>query len=162
MEQGEVYNDGRGRVSAFLVDHGTVKPAFGYRVDRAGRSVVISGDTKFCQNLVDFARGADCVIHAAWSAAWKNSTPPSKRSIASAEDAGRVFAIVNPKLGVVCHYEDEEGLGDAVPKEYDGPFVIGRDLMVINVWQDRHLGARIRGCACTPRITRSNINAGRG
>jgi ribonuclease Z len=53
--QGETYNDGSTQVSAFLVDHGAVKPAFGYRVDSAGHSVVISGDTKFCQNLVDFA-----------------------------------------------------------------------------------------------------------
>jgi ribonuclease Z len=133
IEQGEVYNDGRARVSAFLVDHGAVKPAFGYRVDSAGHSVVISGDTKFCQNLVDFAKDADCLIHAAWSADRKNPTPPSKRSIASAEDAGRVFAMVKPKLGVLYHYKDEEGLGHAVHKEYNGPFVIGRDLMVINI-----------------------------
>ena len=142
VEQGEIYNDGLTRVSAFLVDHGTVKPAFGYRVDSAGRSVVISGDTKFCQNLVDFARGADCLIHVGWSAAWKNPTPPSKRSIASAEDAGRVFAMVKPKLGVVYHYKDEEGLWDAVHKEYQGPLVIGKDLMTINVdktvtWQGK-------------------------
>ena len=65
VEQGEIYNDGLARVSAFLVDHGTVKPAFGYRIDSAGHSVVISGDTKICQNLIDFAKGADCLIHAA-------------------------------------------------------------------------------------------------
>jgi hypothetical protein len=40
---------------------------------------------------------------------------------------------VKPKLGVVYHYKNEEGLGDAVRKEYKGPFVIGRDLMVINL-----------------------------
>jgi ribonuclease Z len=133
VAQGETYNEGSTRVSAFLVDHGTVKPAFGYRIDSAGHSVVISGDTKFCQNLVDFARDADCLIHAAWSAGWKNSTPPSKRSIASAEDARRVFAIVKPKLGVIYHCKDEEGLGEAVRKEYNGPFVIAKDLMVINI-----------------------------
>jgi ribonuclease Z len=142
VAQGEIYNDGLARVSAFLVDHGTVKPAFGYRVDSAGHSVVISGDTKFCQNLVDFARGADCLIHAAWSAASKNPTPPSKRLIASAEDAGRVFAIVKPKLGVVYHYKDREGLWDAIRKEYKGPLVIAKDLMTINVdktvtWQGK-------------------------
>jgi len=131
--QSEIYDDGLTRVSAFLVDHGTVKPAFGYRVDSAGHSLVISGDTRFCQNLVDFARGADCLIHSAWSAGWKNSMPPSKRSIASAEDAGRVFAPVKPKLGVVYHYNDEEGLWDAVRKEYNGPLVIAKDLMTIGV-----------------------------
>jgi ribonuclease Z len=146
VTQGEVYNDNSARVSAFLVDHGPVKPAFGYRVDFAGHSVVISGDTKFCQNLVDFARSADCLIHAAWSAGWKNTTPPSKRSIASAEDAGRVFTMVKPKLGVVYHYKDEEGLGDAVRKEYNGPFVIVRDLMAINIgktviWEREAAGA---------------------
>src|SRR5919198_1767397 len=133
IAQGEIYNDGFVRVSAFLVDHGTVKPAFGYRVDSARHSVVISGDTKFCQNLVDFAKGTDCLIHTAWSAGWKNPTPPSKRSIASAEDAARVFAIVKPKLGVVYHYKDEDGLWDAVRKEYQGPLAIGKDLMAIDV-----------------------------
>jgi ribonuclease Z len=142
IAQGEIYNDNLTRVSAFLVDHGTVKPAFGYRIDSGGHSVVISGDTKFCQNVVDFASGADCLIHSAWSAGWKNPTPPSKRSIASAEDAGRVFAIVKPKLGMIYHYKDEEGLWDAVRKEYEGPLVIGKDLMTINVdkkvtWQGK-------------------------
>jgi ribonuclease Z len=142
VRQGEVYNDGLTRVSAFLVDHGSVKPAFGYRVDSAGHSVIISGDTRFCQNLVDFATGADCLIHAAWSAGWKNPTPPSKRSIASAEDAGRVFAIVKPKLGVIYHYKEEEGLWDAARKEYKGPLVIAKDLMTTNVdqavtWQEK-------------------------
>ena len=32
-------------VSAFLVEHDPVKPAFGYRVEGGGRSVVVSGDT---------------------------------------------------------------------------------------------------------------------
>jgi ribonuclease Z len=133
IEQGKVYDDGSARVSAFLVDHGTVKPAFGYRVDSAGHSVVISGDTKFSQNLIDFAKGTDCLIHVAWSAGWKNSAPPSERILASAEDAGRVLAIVKPKLGVVYHYKDEDGLWDAVRKEYKGPLVIAKDLMTINV-----------------------------
>jgi ribonuclease Z len=133
VTQGEIYNDGSTRVSAFLVDHGTVKPAFGYRVDSAGRSMVISGDTKFSENLVDFARGTDCLIHVAWSAGWKNRVPPSNRSLASAEDVGRVFAAVRPKLGVIYHYKDEEGLSDAVRKEYNGPFVIAKDLTTVNI-----------------------------
>jgi hypothetical protein len=41
--------------------------------------------------------------------------------------------MVKPKLGVVYHYKDEEGLWDAVRKEYQGPLVIGKDLMTIDV-----------------------------
>jgi len=133
IEQGDAYDDGSIRVSAFLVDHGSVKPAFGYRVDYEGHSVVISGDTRFSQNLIKFAEHADCLIHVAWNPSSKNPTPPSLRSLASAEDAGRVFAIVRPKLGVIYHYKDEGGLWDAVHKEYKGPFVVAKDLMVINV-----------------------------
>jgi ribonuclease Z len=149
VTQGEIYNDGLSRVSAFVVDHGTVKPAFGYRVDSAGHSVVISGDTKFSQNLVDFARDADCLMHVAWSAGWKNPTPPSKRSIASGEDAGRVFAIVKPKLGVVYHYKDEEGLWDAIREEYKGPLVIAKDLMTINVGETVTWHGTISGSSAT-------------
>ena len=43
--EGVVYDRNGVRVTAFEVDHGgTNTPAFGYRVEYAGRSVVISGD----------------------------------------------------------------------------------------------------------------------
>jgi len=161
IEQGNVYDDGSVRVSAFAVDHGNVKPAFGYRVDYGGHSVVISGDTKFCQNLVNFASGADCLIHVAWAAGWKSRTPPSKRSIASAEEAGRVFAIVRPKLGVIYHYRDEGGLWDAVHKEYKGPFVVSKDLMVINVgrtvtWRRSSSCAAVKLTEINPEVDEHN------
>jgi ribonuclease Z len=133
IEQGKVYDDGSARVSAFLVDHGTVKTVFGYRVDSTGHSLVISGDTKFSPNLIDFARDADCLVHVAWSAGWRNPRRPSQPLLASAEDAGSEFATVKPKLGVVYHYKDEEGLWDAIRKEYKGPLVIAKDLMAIDV-----------------------------
>ena len=40
---------------------------------------------------------------------------------------------MKPKLGVVYHYKDEEGLGDAVHEKYKGPFVIAKDLRTINI-----------------------------
>ena len=51
------------RVTAFLVDHGPVKPAFGYRVEYRQHSVVLSGDTRPSENLMKFAKGADLLIH---------------------------------------------------------------------------------------------------
>ncbi len=52
-------------VTAFAVAHDPVKPAFGYRFDYGGRSVVVSGDTRPCPNLVVQARGADVLVHEA-------------------------------------------------------------------------------------------------
>jgi ribonuclease Z len=45
-----------------------VAPAYGYRFDYKGRSVVVSGDTKPCANLVAVAKGADVLIHEAQAA----------------------------------------------------------------------------------------------
>src|SRR5262249_12760467 len=52
-------------VTAFAVAHDPVKPAFGYRFDYRGRSVVVSGDTRPSPNLVVQARGADVLVHEA-------------------------------------------------------------------------------------------------
>jgi ribonuclease Z len=56
------------KVTAFTVDHSPVAPAYGYRFDYKGRSVVVSGDTIKCANLVAAATGADVLIHEAQAA----------------------------------------------------------------------------------------------
>jgi len=56
--------DDRGvTVSAILVQHAPVFPAFGYRFDTPHGSVVFSGDTGACDNVVRLARGADVLVH---------------------------------------------------------------------------------------------------
>jgi ribonuclease BN (tRNA processing enzyme) len=51
------------RVTASLVDHPPVVPAFAYRFDARDRSLVISGDTAPSQNLAKLAAGADVFAH---------------------------------------------------------------------------------------------------
>jgi ribonuclease Z len=63
-----VLQDGDVRVTAFLVNHAPVAPAYGYRIDYAGRSVVVSGDTSKDENLIRHARGADLLVHDALAA----------------------------------------------------------------------------------------------
>ena len=56
--------DDRGvQVSAVLVQHAPVFPAFGFRFDTPVGSVVFSGDTGPCENVVRLARGADVLVH---------------------------------------------------------------------------------------------------
>jgi len=50
-------------VYAFLVDHRPIEPAYGYRIEYHGRSVVVSGDTSYSANLVRHASGADLLLH---------------------------------------------------------------------------------------------------
>jgi ribonuclease Z len=51
------------RIIAFTVDHAPVVPAYGYRFDYRGRSVVISSDIAKSANLIRIATGADLLIH---------------------------------------------------------------------------------------------------
>lgn len=57
-----VLDDGGVRITTFVVDHGVVKPAVGYRVDYKGRSLVISGDTVPTPSLDREAKGADLLV----------------------------------------------------------------------------------------------------
>ena len=61
---GAVYEKNGVTVTAFEVDHGAlIKPAYGYRIDYDGRSVIISGDTRYSENLEKHAQGATLVVH---------------------------------------------------------------------------------------------------
>ncbi len=62
-----VYDEGGVTITAFLVQHAPVTGAVGYRVDYAGRSLVISGDTAKAASVAREARGADLLIHEALS-----------------------------------------------------------------------------------------------
>jgi ribonuclease Z len=57
--------DGDLTVTAIEVNHSPIEPAYAYRFDYKGRSVVISGDTSKHLGLADGAKGADVLIHEA-------------------------------------------------------------------------------------------------
>ncbi len=142
---GEVYNHNGVSIRAFMVDHRghtNLKHTFGYRIDYAGRTVVLSGDTKFCKCVIDAAKGADLVIHevAAVSEQMKKRIPFfSKFEVnhTSPENVGKVFAAVKPKLGVFTHLVtygvSPDGIIKRASKTYSGKMVVGRDLMRISV-----------------------------
>lgn len=50
------------RLERFEVDHFPVVPAFGYRAVFDGRTVVLSGDTTYCESLAKASRGADMLV----------------------------------------------------------------------------------------------------
>ncbi|WP_411823150.1 MBL fold metallo-hydrolase [Leptospira sp. 'Mane'] len=53
------------KVYGFTVSHSPVEPAFGYRIEFGGKSIVISGDTRKSDNLQYFSQNADILVHEA-------------------------------------------------------------------------------------------------
>ena len=90
-------------VKVFEVDHKPVMPAFGFRFERDGKSIVISGDTNPCEGLLNGAKDADILV----------VDSMNKRMMAQLED--RLRGIGNPKQAALLedahdyHASLEEG-----------------------------------------------------
>jgi ribonuclease Z len=59
---GLVLDHGDLRITALEVDHAPIEPAYAYRFDYKGRSVVITGDLKYHPPLARAAKGADILV----------------------------------------------------------------------------------------------------
>ena len=137
------------KVTATLVHHPLVVPAFGYRFDGPDRSIVISGDTGRSDALVRLAQGADVLVHEAlWVPAVDqivgsvtNASTLKKHLMAShtsAEDAGRVAQAAGVKTLVLSHFvpADDPQVTDrmwieAAQSRFTGKVILGQDLLEI-------------------------------
>jgi ribonuclease Z len=145
LAEGVVYEKDGVKVTAFLVDHGYVQPAYGFRIDYAGRVVVLSGDTTYSANLVKHAQGAEFLVHsvAIGSRKLEEAEPEYVgrfyKYLANPETVGRVLNEVRPRMAVFSHVSlySREGIPRATEEElvarvravYQGPVLIGQDLM---------------------------------
>jgi ribonuclease BN (tRNA processing enzyme) len=146
---GVVMQDEHVKVTATLVSHPPVAPAFAYRFDAADRSIVISGDTAYSDNLVNLARGADVLVHEVLYlpavnrlvASVPNASTLKQHLIAShtsAEDCGRVAQAAGVRTLVLSHFvptDDPEITDrmwiDAARAHFRGQLILGRDLLEI-------------------------------
>lgn len=145
---GVVYDEGGVKVTAFEVDHGDLlKPAVGFRVDYAGRSVTVSGDTRFSENLIQHATGTDLLVHQVAAVREELLTNPVFQVILAhhtkPEEAGTLFTRVKPRLAVFYHFVllgnigvppvTEKDVVEMARKTYAGPLLIGEDLMAFRL-----------------------------
>lgn len=160
VKEGIVYQDEDVRVTAFLVDHAPVEPAFGYRFDQIEKnsnstentrivaSIVISGDTHPNENLIRCAKNADVLIHEAYLPQTKAPTdtasddqPWFRRYHSTAAEAGEDAARANVKVLVLTHLiPHRTGNADAefkseAAKSFHSPIIVGHDLMRIDIPQ---------------------------
>ena len=60
-----IFDNGELRITAFRVVHEPIEPALGFKFEYKGRSIVITGDTSYTQNVIDNSMNADVLFHEA-------------------------------------------------------------------------------------------------
>jgi len=142
IQQGVVYEKNGVKVIAFLVDHYPVVPAFGYRIEYDGHSVVLSGDTRYSENLIKYARGTDLLIHEVAIAPDTLSKSDSRYNIlahhTTPEQTSKIFNEVKPKLAAYSHIVKIYGMNEQeilkrTKVNYSGPLILGEDLMSFSI-----------------------------
>lgn len=149
MEPFTFFEDDRVKVSAILVNHAPVFPALAYRFDTDDGSVVFSGDTARCSNLIRLAQGADVLVHEVIDEDWVAQLFPEPRDEATEglyqhllqahtlkTEVGPIAAEAGVGTLVLSHLVpvvQPESVWAACAKGFDGQLVVGRDLDVIDV-----------------------------
>jgi len=140
LEEGFIYNKNDVKITPFNVPHLTRinEPCLGYRLDYSGKSVVISGDTFYSENLLKFSRDVDLLIHEIAAIPLIDNVVDRFNRVVKVhtnpEEAGEIFSQLNPRLAVLSHVVllhavTEEEIMRRVKSEYDGSVLMGKDLM---------------------------------
>lgn len=137
------------KVTSCLVRHPPIKLAFAYRFDAKDRSVVISGDTAYAPELIEFAKGADVLVHEVMYLpgveALIKRLPNAKRlrehllaAHTLPEEVGKIADRAGVKTLVLSHFVpgDDASITDeqwaaGARKNFKGRIIVGKDLMEI-------------------------------
>lgn len=126
------YKDANITVRVFSVLHKD-GPAFGYRIETADRVIVVSGDTRPVDAVVDACSGCDILFHEVFGLAFGPEGPaagtPSEGHTSAAE-LGDVARRARPKTLVLYHTlgGSPESLISEIKKTFTGSVIYARDL----------------------------------
>ena len=139
VEPGLIFQDDNVRVTAFVVNHGTWKQAFGYRFETPDKTIVISGDTAPSESIVEMCRRCDILVHEVYSTTGLTTRPPLWQQYhssfhTSSRELAEIAARAKPGLLVLYHQlhwdTSDEDLVKEVEAFYDGKVISGADLDV--------------------------------
>lgn len=148
---GIIYEDDKVKVEAFLVNHPPFK-AYGYKFTSENKTIVISGDTTPCDNLIKNAKDCDILIHEVYSSQGIKVRNPKWYKYhtnvhTSSLDLGKIAKKVNPGKLVLYHqlfmnlprkdgttlseFEREYEMIREIKKEFNGEVISSKDLDII-------------------------------
>jgi ribonuclease BN (tRNA processing enzyme) len=131
---GVAYRDDNLTVRVFEVQHKD-GPAVGYRVETADRVIVISGDTRPVDAVVDACSGCDLLFHEVFGLDYGAEGPPRSGPPAghtSAAELGELASRAKPKLLVLYHAlgASPDAIVERIKKSFSGSIAYARDLDV--------------------------------
>jgi ribonuclease Z len=120
-----------------LADGRVIKPGQVMGASRAGRKVVISGDTRPCAMVVEASRGADLLVHEATFSDEEQARALETRH-STAREAGRVGREADVKRLVLTHLSsrhdvDPRPLVEQARQEFAGPIDVAYDGFTVEV-----------------------------
>ncbi len=129
-------------VEPVLVDHGPVRPAYGFVFRSAGKCAVISGDTTVSEALIEAGYGADLLVHEVFVHGEMRPVPGRRgdetvAAVASyhtlSNEVGGVARRMGARALALTHFVppdfDRKALLAEAGEEFEGPIFIGEDLM---------------------------------
>jgi ribonuclease Z len=114
----------------------------GYRVEAEGKVVAFSGDAVQCDGLDHLARDADVLVQCCYMARTELTTPYfaqlARETIACADTVGVIARRARVKKLVLTHFRPAapatiDAIAADVARDYDGPIVLGSDLMELTI-----------------------------
>ncbi len=134
------------KVDVVAVNHLPVKHAFGFIFETSSARLAISGDTTYCPALIEAARNCDMLLHEVLihrelpiiEGKRTAETVEAMRAYHTVSDqVGKVAAEAGARKLVLTHFVppmfDEKSLLEEVRRDFDGPVIIGEDLMRLPV-----------------------------
>lgn len=139
IREGIVYRDGQVMVEAFEVKHGNWREAYGYKFTTPDRSIVVSGDTVPCANLIEKSKGVDILIHEVYSQQKLSERDPKWRIYhpkfhTSTVELAEIANKVRPGILILYHqlywgFNDDQ-LVQEITRLYSGLVVSAQDLEI--------------------------------
>lgn len=146
-ESGVLIERDGAKISAVRVDHAPIEHAFGFVFELGGRKLVLSGDTRPCDALVEAAYGADVLVHEVYQHSRGGGPANSTRSAQTmtnvaayhtlSTDVGEIARRANVGALILTHIvppsADVGQLLDDARKGFNGFVAVGEDLMEIDI-----------------------------
>jgi ribonuclease Z len=137
-----VYESNGVVIRSFLAADGATS-SVAYGLEWNGLKFAYAGSTKGSQTWIDYAKGADIVLHESWLPT-KEGAPAQYH--ASPALFGEVMAEIQPRLAMAFHFKNDQEhaqtVRQGIAQNYHGALVLAADYLTVNISKES-MGVRL-------------------